>query len=61
MLSNPVEGLFFKPRARSKASFQQSYPQIFGIIHKPSKNQWLSDDVKKFSQYKNDQSHNAYK
>ena len=60
MLSNPAEGLFFKPRARYKGSFQQSYPQILGAAHKPSKNQGLSDDLKNFSKYQNDQIRDNY-
>jgi hypothetical protein len=39
MMGNPAEGLIFKPSARSKDGFQQSYPQFLGAALKIMKNQ----------------------
>jgi hypothetical protein len=39
LMGNPAQGLKNKPCERVKGSFQQSYPQLFGVTLKSPKNQ----------------------
>ena len=56
-MGNLLKGLFFKAFRASRASFQQSYPQIFWIMLKVLINQQLTSSFKKPANLQNLQFH----
>ena len=60
-MGNLLKGLFFKAFRASRASFQQSYPQIFWIMLKVLINQQLTSCFKKSANLQNLQFHWKYR